>query len=218
MREARAFVLCISQRSIESAWTSHELKAALDLGLDVVPVMIEPIPLQALPEVIRNRHIINLHAFTHRNAARATAFSVARTVLPEITLADHGDAHATSADSLIVLYGGVGFQTAGTEAVVSLITAEELTSPIVHDILDAAERARAAHLYIGADANGFEAAYLIGALSTRVGARRLTVTQTLHSATELRDVAVRCGANHRVVTQEHLRADVFEVAGALVGA
>jgi len=78
IQSSRAFVFCISPLSVASGNTFVELRAALSLGLIVFPVMIEPTPLDSLPEALRELQIIQLFRDPPSIACKRAAAELAR--------------------------------------------------------------------------------------------------------------------------------------------
>ena len=74
---ADAMVFCLSALSLESAWTSVELGQARARCLPVLPVAIERLDLQRLPEALRDLHVHDMSLHPPRDAARLTAHGIA---------------------------------------------------------------------------------------------------------------------------------------------
>ncbi len=82
IRSSHAFVFCISPLCMESGRTFRELEAALSLGLIIFPVMIEPTPIDALPEALKRRHIVQLFRDPPSIASKRAAEQLARALGP----------------------------------------------------------------------------------------------------------------------------------------
>jgi hypothetical protein len=78
IRSSQAFVFCISPLSVASGNTFTELNAALSLGLIIFPLMIEPTPIDSLPEALRQRQIVQLFRDPPSIAAKRAAIQLAR--------------------------------------------------------------------------------------------------------------------------------------------
>lgn len=74
---AEAFVLVVSRKSLDSLWTSHELRLAKKAGLRIVPVLIEPVPFSDLPPEITERQILPLYEIPYRAMAMTAAAGIA---------------------------------------------------------------------------------------------------------------------------------------------
>jgi hypothetical protein len=92
---ADGFVFCLSPLSLESAWTSVELKVALTRGIRVIPIMLRPVNIEHLPPSLRERQIFDSEAWpaTERPMRTASAIASALDARPtlETDSCGHGD-------------------------------------------------------------------------------------------------------------------------------
>jgi len=194
MAASDAMVYCISRLSLESAWTSVELRAARERGLAVVPLLVDDIAIEQLPPTLRELHLISTtgwapHELPSR-AAQAIARSVGRPPLPLSWSTD---------DSAVALR--VDLRAAETgEVTLGWASAlwQSLPAPLVADSLSelarAADEARAAELHVGRQVESSIAALVLGTLASRLGPARVRLHCDAAAALALGDVARRVQA------------------------
>ncbi len=189
MAASDAMVYCISRLSLESAWTSVELRAARERGLPVVPLLVDDSPIDRLPPTLRELHLISTtdwapHELPSR-AAQAIARAVGRPPPP---------ASWSSDDSAIALRVDV---VASDDREVTLGWTSALwqsqPAPLVADSLSelarAADEARAAELHIGLRVEPAVAALVLGTLAARLGPARVRLHADAAMSQALADVA-----------------------------
>lgn len=194
MAASDAMVYCISRLSLESSWTSVELRAARERGLPVVPLLVDDIEIDQLPPTLRELHLICTvgwapHELPGR-AAQAIARSVGRPPPPLSWSIDD------SAVALRVEVHGAG----GGEVTLGWASAlwQSAPSPLVAEALSelsrAADEARAAELHVGPQVEPATAALVLGTLASRLGPARVRLHGDATTALALADVARRVQA------------------------
>jgi hypothetical protein len=179
MAASDAMVYCISRLSLESAWTSVELRAARERGLPVVPLLVDDSPIDRLPPTDWAPHELP------SRAAQAIARAVGRPPPP---------ASWSSDDSAIALRVDV---VASDDREVTLGWTSALwqsqPAPLVADSLSelarAADEARAAELHIGLRVEPAVAALVLGTLAARLGPARVRLHADAAMSQALADVA-----------------------------
>jgi hypothetical protein len=187
IRSSRAFVFCISPLCVESGRTFRELETALSLGLEVFPVMIEPTPIDALPEALRRRHIVQLFRDPPSIACKRAAEQLARLLglsLPENTAfaSDHN-----TIDALILRIGDCGDAPSPKDFLNrdwndNPVIVERAVTPLdganFATITEWLNRCSAAYILIGEAAASDEIALVCGVAFAILGGRRLSFVCT----------------------------------------
>lgn len=187
IRSSRAFVFCISPLCVESGRTFRELETAFSLGLVVFPVMIEPTPIDALPEALRRRHIVQLFRDPPAIASKRAAAQLARLLgLPSTHDATFANSHDTIG-ALVLRLGGVEgalparrfLNREGSDNVVVVDRpATPLDSANFITITEWLNRCSNAYIVIGDGAKNDEIALISGVAFALLGGRRLNFVCT----------------------------------------
>ena len=191
MAASDAMVYCISRLSLQSSWTSVELRAARKRGLPVVPLLVDDLPIDELPPALRKLHMISTAGWAPHelpsHAAQAIARAVGRPPLPLSWSIDDSVA-ALRVELAAVDDAGVtlGWASALWQSRPAPIQADALS-----ELCRAADEARAAELHIGQQVESAVAALVLGALAARLGAARVRLHADAATARALANVA-RC--------------------------
>ncbi len=78
VRVADLVVCCVSKASLASFWTGEEIGHALEHDKTILPVVLEPTPMHALPEALLRRQVLDVSTMDAEQAAAACAEVVAR--------------------------------------------------------------------------------------------------------------------------------------------
>jgi len=175
LAQSDAMVYCISHLSLESAWTSVELRAAKERGMTIVPLVIDDVSIERLPPVLREVQLIlaaewPLHE-TPSRAARAIASSVG---LPALrSFAGAGDAELRLRVEL--RSDSPGAVSLGWTSELGPSPAAALAHESLAELARVADEAFAAELHIGERVEPAVAGLVLGALASRLGPARVRV-------------------------------------------
>lgn len=178
---ADAFVFCLSGLSLQSAWTSVELARARALALRIIPVAVEAIDFDALPEHLRALQVCDMSRHPPRQAAMLTAHEIALVLGCPVPPRPDGARSGLAALLLVNLGaplwpGGRWPQAlAGGGAVDCLDLSQPGRVPL-DDLADAATQARRALLALGDAAEPAYAGLVLGTLVQAFGARRVALS------------------------------------------
>lgn len=173
LADCSAMVYCISRLSVASAWTSVELRAALDRGIPVIPLMVDAVAMDELPAELRALQMVMLGDGS--DAASAAACDIARS-LPLSEAAGSGAEQANDDALLVTLQAGVdggvllAWRSARWASPPAAATPEALC-----EMGRAAEESQAAQLRIGTGVGVASAALVLGALAGRLARERIRV-------------------------------------------
>jgi len=194
MAASDAMVYCISRLSLESTWTSVELRVALERGLPVVPLLVDDVAIDQLPPTLRELHLISTAGWAPHelpfHAAQAIARSVGRPAPPQSWKVDD----TTAALRVEVLANGAGEVTLGWASTVWISAPAALVADSLSELARAADEARAAELHIGRQVEPAVAALVLGTLAARLGPARVRLHTDAGMALALADVARRVQA------------------------
>jgi hypothetical protein len=175
-----AFVFCISPICLESGRTFKEMETALSLGLIIFPIMIEPTPIDALPEALKQRHIVQFFRDPPSIASRRAAEQLARLLglpFPENVVPVNG--HDTI-DALILRIGDGALRPEhfltrdlSDNGVVVNRSVTPLDGANLTTITDWLNRSAAAYIVIGDRHASDEIALISGVAAAILGSRRL---------------------------------------------
>lgn len=189
MTASDAMVYCISRLSLESAWTSVELRAARERGLPVVPLVIDDLPIEHLPPALRELHLIHTGAWdVHEvpaRAAQAIARSVGRPAPPASWCADD----TAAALRVVVQPDAAGAPTLGWSSALWESPPAPLVADALAELARAADEARAAELHVAGQVHATAAALVLGTLASRLGPARVRVHAEAEVLATLLDVA-----------------------------
>jgi hypothetical protein len=104
LADAIAMVYCISQPSLASPWMSIELERALSQGKRVIPLLLQPVPIDRLPAAIRGYQVCDVSTHDSASMPIIAAREIARALGHENRPLVDGD--APEARLLIVLGSG----------------------------------------------------------------------------------------------------------------
>lgn len=189
MAASNAMVYCISRLSLESTWTSVELRAARERGLAVVPLLVDDVAIERLPPPLRELHLISTTGWAPlelpSRAAQAIACSVGRPPLP-LTWSNEDSAAALR---VVLCVAQTGVVTLGWESALWQSPPAPLVADSLSELARAADEARAAELHVGNQIESDIAALVIGTLASRVGPARLRLHCDPSAALTLAGVA-----------------------------
>lgn len=194
MAASDAMIYCISRLSLESAWTSVELRAARERGLPVVPLLVDDVEIDRLPPTLRELHLISTtgwapHELPSR-AAQAIARSVGRPPPPQTWSIDDSAA-ALRVDVVATAAGDVTLEWASAlwQSPPAPLGADSLS-----ELSRAADEARAAELHVDWHVEPAIAALVLGTLAARLGPARVRLYCDAPTALALDTVARRVQA------------------------
>ena len=162
---AAALVICLSPLALESYRIPEEIRAAQARGKKVIPVVVEPIELSALPPSILEIQMLRLSDYPVRRAATEVARAIAGVVC-------NGDVPPSGnpvADVLSIVLGGErsGIDPGGVI---------RLARPCVSDskaLLEHMQRHGRASLRVEGDVPPEDIAFMLGLLTGYFGADRV---------------------------------------------
>jgi hypothetical protein len=194
MAASDAMVYCISRLSLESAWTSVELRAARARGLPVVPLLVDDIDIDRLPPTLRELHLISTTGWPpHEMPARA-AQAIARSVgRPPPPLSWSIDDSSVALRVVVAAAEGGEVTLAWASALWQSPPAP-LGADALAELARAADEARAAELHVEPPVDPTTAALVLGTLAARLGPARVRLHGDAALALALGDVARRVQA------------------------
>ena len=176
---ADAMVFCVSALSLESAWTSVELGKAHARQLTVLPVAIERLDLQRLPEALRDLHVHDMSLHPPRDAARLTAHGIAGALGLGPGPADLPASHAAAVCETVMFLmdqpppaAGLALALGSPEAP-AWVDFRASGSLRLGDVLHWAGQARTAALLVGPATDPALAGLVLGTLCQAFGHRRV---------------------------------------------
>jgi hypothetical protein len=187
IRSSRAFVFCISRFSLQSRRTPAELASAIEHGLLLFPVMIEPTPIETLPDVLKQRHILQLFRDPPSIALKRAAKELAR-LLGVIVPGESG--FEGSRDTIDVLILRLGDDEAGVSSTCFVnrdmgedpVIVEKRLAPLdraqVTTISEWVKRSSLVYIVMGNGAIIDDVALVCGIASTVLGGRRVNLVST----------------------------------------
>jgi hypothetical protein len=194
MAASDAMVFCISRLSLESSWTSVELRAAQQRGLPVVPLLIDDIDIEQLPPALRELQLIVTAGWTPHEMPALAAQAIARSVgRPPAPPAWSGDDSA-AALRVELCATPAGEVTLAWTSVLWSARPAPLGAGALSELARAADEARAAELHVGQGIEPATAALVLGTLASRLGPARVRLHCDTPTASALGDVARRVQA------------------------
>lgn len=194
MAASDAMVYCISRLSLESSWTSVELRAALARGLPVLPLLVDDVPVDGLPPALRELHLIITTAWPAHEmparAAQAIARSVGRPPAPQTWSVDD----AVAALRVDLGHSAAHGVTLGWASPLWHSLPAPLGAEALAEMARAADEARAAELHVAGQLEPAVAALVLGTLASRLGPARVRLHAGATMAAALADVAQRVQA------------------------
>ena len=194
MAASNAMVYCISRLSLESTWTSVELRAARERGLAVVPLLVDDVAIERLPPTLRELHLISTIGWAPHELPSRAAQAIARSVgRPSLLLSwSIEDSAAALRVDLCVAEAGevtVGWASALWQSPPAPLVAESLS-----ELARATDEARAAELHVGQQVDSDIVALVIGTLTSRLGPARVRIHCSPSATLALGGVARRMNA------------------------
>jgi hypothetical protein len=187
IRSSRAFVFCISRFSLQSSRTPAELASAIEHGLLLFPVMIEPTPIETLPDALKQRHILQLF----RDPPSIALKRAAKELAGLLGLAVPGDSGIEgSPDAIDVLILRIGDDEAAVPSTCFVnrdmggdsVVVERRLAPLdraqVTTISEWLKRSSLAYIVMGNGARIDDVALICGVASTVLGGRRVNLVCT----------------------------------------
>jgi hypothetical protein len=210
-----AMLFCLSPNSVESSWTSIELKAAIERNLDIIPIMVETVTIDRLPPALQTLQVLDMGLYPRRRATTVAARSIATRLGLRVAL-DGGEScdEPVAVDALIVrLDDGSGLARGQDQAAWSAVDSastvhyslNEFEAPILRDVLATAERARHAVLAVSVNADRGLAHFLVGALAARLGPGNLTVLEDKRTVQLFEHVASVACAHYAIAENDARR-------------
>jgi TIR domain len=184
LASAHALIFCISPLSVESAWTSVELKAAVRIRLKIVPVMVRQVELQLLPPSIREQQVLDMQRWPARVASTRAAMAIAAAL--GVSAPAAADASPNEAfDTLWVSIGArkispLELTVSGApvdQSAVKCCYVDALTDTALAEAKASASHAKRVVVVIGDRVDMLEVSILISALAALVSEWRLTVVE-----------------------------------------
>lgn len=204
---ARLFVIVLSEKSLQSAWTSVEIDLALAHGLAILPVMIEDLDPARLPPALAERQILNVSdspfAETAHLAARAILPQIGLTALPALKPPTSGhlwiEACPEGTNRASNKTWRKGLDHKATDPYMRLsLPLERLR---LADLLETVANMTRASLLIPQEVRTEEATFLIAAIAGRLGPNRLQIITQARTGTagDLAAFARLVGASHDIL-------------------
>ena len=184
---SRAMIFCVSPLSIDSPWTSRELQSAEARGLTIIPVILEPVPIEQLPPQLAEVQIYDMSKYPQQFAAMATAREISKTLgisLPDEEGWKPGNLDAY--DALVVVFGEsstpIPENTIHKICPITISTTKRrhvssIEASDLSDLLTDMLLARWTVLVVSANASRNEANLLIGASAAQLKFSRLAVLE-----------------------------------------
>jgi hypothetical protein len=185
--QADAMIFCLSPLSLESAWTSVELKCALERDVKVIPLMMQRVKHELLPPPIRDRHILDMEIWpadkAPMHAARAIMTAMgAEQILPI-------DYYVSSNDVFWTIWISMG-ETEALKDEIFMLSGPDIdpcrirrwhvkamTASVLAEVLAQAKHATRAVITVDEHAHQPAVNILIGAVAARLGEWRVTVVE-----------------------------------------
>jgi hypothetical protein len=184
VRASSAFVFCISPFSLESGRTIWELEEALSSGLLIFPVMIEPTPVAALPEALKQYQILELFREPPATGPKRAAQELGRLLgLPLMEVPVFESGHDIF-DTLILRIGNFCNALAPQLFLVNDLTDRDVLNDqavttfdrgTVATITGWLKRCSTTYVVVGEGANCTELGLLCGLATAILGAKRVIV-------------------------------------------
>jgi hypothetical protein len=188
IRASRAFVFCISPFSLESSRTSWELAEAVSLGLIVFPVMIDPTPIEKLPEALKERQILELFREPPLRGPKRAARELRRMLGMPFSRVLALESDRDAIDVLVLRLGDfgaildpnslLGGEAEGNRSVVEK-TVAFLDRATFASITEWLKRCSLACIFVGNDARADEVGLICGLASAILGSKRVVIVSTL---------------------------------------
>jgi hypothetical protein len=187
LADADAMIFCLSPLSVESAWTSIELKFALDRGVAIVPLMIQRVRLELLPASVRERQILDMEMWPADSASIHAARAILTAIGAEELLPVDGQPCETG--GFRTIWVSLGQWAPAEQEVLRLSPPEAdagyvrhwrvkaVSAPILADILAQTKHAARAIITVDEHADPRAANIVIGAVAARLGEWRVTVVE-----------------------------------------
>lgn len=175
---SQALVCCISPLSMEGTWVRREVARAVVHGLKLIPVMVEPVATDQLPEELRELHVYDMSRLPQRQRFRLAAVRIADVM----GVAQLGEATARLSRVIKVHLG-----SDGAGAYVVTLAQDAGGRPMLFGARDLCGFARVLGRWrfdfatriactIDAGADRAQAGFLLGALAMQCGDAEVTVT------------------------------------------
>jgi hypothetical protein len=187
LADADAMIFCLSPLSVESAWTSVELKFALDRGVTIVPLMIHRVRHELLPGPIKERHILDMELWPAKTATAHAARAIVTAIGAEELLPLHDPSYETHPIRTICVSLGKWAPAERDLFQLSTLDADAgharhwrvkaVSAPILADILAHTKHAARAIITVDEHADPRAANVVIGAVAACLGEWRLTVVE-----------------------------------------
>jgi hypothetical protein len=181
IKTSRAFVFCVSPFSLESHRTYWEFEEALSKGLIIFPVMIEPTPIEMVPERLRRYQFLELFRDPPSLGAKRAARELGR--LLGLQLADLPTLQAPDPiDALFLRFGNFESRIEplsllaceiDQDAAVVDLTVSNLDRTGFRVITERLEHCRFVYALVGEAVNTDEFALICGTASVILGPKRV---------------------------------------------
>lgn len=186
LASSTAMVYCLSPLTLESAWTSVELKAALNRNMPIIPVMVQPLEIAALPPELQSRQIYDMAKHPAVQAIDMTARDIAKELGLDVAACSLNSDEFDGPQVLVLHFGQLPdidalvprmkwVSIAGTQITPWPVRA--LTASQLLDIEQQLEQASHAMICVSNQTHLPMANLLIGSVAARLGPRRLTIVE-----------------------------------------
>jgi hypothetical protein len=209
---ANAVLLCLSPMSLESAWTSIELKLAIEKNVRIIPVMIRRVTLDDLPDAIRDVQVLDMEQWPSHHASTYAANTIAAILGKSVP--DGGGSNIDGGfDTAWICVGERALEPSDlagtvhrwTETRVWYRHAITVTDLEISEIISSTRSACRAVVVLGESVDCTGAHVLIAVVAARVGEWRLTVVECGSEKTFDRCAAL-CRAHHIWTPQSAARS------------
>jgi hypothetical protein len=199
---ANAMVFCLSPMSIESSWTSVELKLAAERNLSIIPVMVRRVSPSALPPRLQDVQLLDME----RWPADEAPWHAAREVLTALGLRTRVDELQRSSVPCETLWISVGERALRPSDLIPVVEqcvplktrywhVKNVTDSNLSEMLVVSGRVGRAVIVLDGPVEAFVAHSIVGAVAARVGEWRLTVIEC-YSERTLETCAALCRAHY----------------------
>jgi TIR domain len=181
-----AMIFCMSPLSLESAWTSVELKCALERGVKVIPLMMQRVEHDLLPPSIRERHILDMEMWPADKAAMHSAKAIAVAMGAE--QARPIDYQVDGSAAFWTIWISLGETAVLKEEIFTLASPnierirhwhiKAITASVFAELLVQTKQASCAFITVDEHADPPAVNVLIGAVAARLGEWRVTVIES----------------------------------------
>jgi hypothetical protein len=206
LARADLMLFCVSPNSVESAWTSVELKLALENAVPILPLIVHRVAIEALPPALRDIQVLEMERWPAEHAP----WHVAQQVLAVLGLQRRTERRPSDDPAYHRLWISLGQRRlqpaevgmASDRARVRHVHVRRLTDTVLAELMSSSARSQSAVITTDGSACETELYSLMGAVAARVGEWRLTLVDLAPTPGANR-CATLCRAHYMPVPSPH---------------